>query len=176
MDMKAFATKYLFEPLGIKEVPVANVYDRKSQEEFYKVRNNRGWVKDPSDNYTAGWGLSMTTDDFAKIGLMVLNKGVYKGQRILSEAYVEAMLKEHEDGYGYLWWIYPKNTTIKIIRKEYNTGKYDSYCANGVGGSLVAVIPELDVVISMACSLVYNPKPRMELMNNWIIPYLESII
>jgi len=44
-----------------------------------------------------------------------------------------------------------------------------------VGGSLVAVIPELDAVISMACSLVYNPKPRMELINNYIIPYLESI-
>lgn len=175
MDMKTFATKYLFEPLGIKEVPIANVYDRKSQEEFYKARNNRGWVKDPSGNYTAGWGLSMTADDFAKIGVMVLNKGEYKGQQIVSEEYINAMLAEHEEGYGYLWWIYPKDTTIKIIRKEYNTGKYDSYCANGVGGSLVAVIPELDAVISMACSLVYNPKPRMELINNYITPYLESL-
>ncbi len=175
MDMKTFATKYLFEPLGIKEVPIANVYDRKSQEEFYKARNNRGWVKDPSDNYTAGWGLSMTADDFAKIGVMVLNKGEYKGQQIVSEEYINAMLTEHEEGYGYLWWIYPKDTTIKIIRKEYSTGKYDSYCANGVGGSLVAVIPELNAVISMACSLVYNPKPRMELINNYIIPYLESL-
>ena len=175
MDMKAFATKYLFEPLGIREVPIANVYDRKSQEEFYKARNNRGWVKDPSDNYTAGWGLSMTADDFAKIGVMVLNKGEYNGQRIVSEAYIDAMLAEHEEGYGYLWWIYPKDTTIKIIRKEYSTGKYDSYCANGVGGSLVAVIPELNAVISMACSLVYNPKPRMELINNYITPYLESL-
>ncbi len=175
MDMNAFATKYLFEPLGIREVPIANVYDRKSQEEFYKARNNRGWVKDPSGNYTAGWGLSMTTDDFAKIGVMVLNKGEYKGQQIVSEEYINAMLAEHEAGYGYLWWIYPKDTTIKIIRKEYSTGKYDSYCANGVGGSLVAVIPELDAVISMACSLVYNPKPRMELINNYITPYLESL-
>lgn len=175
MSMKDFATKYLFEPLGIAEVPKANVYDRKSQEEFYKARNNRGWVADPSGNYTAGWGLSMTTEDFAKIGLMVLNKGVYKGQRILSEAYVEEMLKEQVEGYGYLWWIYPKDTTVKIIRKEYNTGKYDSYCANGVGGSLVAVIPELDAVICMACSLVYNPKPRMELINKYIIPYLEQV-
>ena len=175
MDMKTFATKYLFEPLGIREVPIANVYDRKSQEEFYKARNNRGWVKDPSGNYTAGWGLSMTTDDFAKIGVMVLNKGEYKGQQIVSEEYINAMLAEHEEGYGYLWWIYPKDTTIKIIRKEYSTGKYDSYCANGVGGSLVAVIPELNAVISMACSLVYNPKPRMELINNYITPYLESL-
>ena len=175
MSLKNFAQKYLFEPLAIAEVPNANVVDRASQEAFYKARNNRGWVKDPSGFYTTGWGLSLTTDEFAKIGVMVLNKGMYNGQRILSEEFIEKMLTEREDGYGYLWWIYPKNKTIKIIRKEYNTGKYDSFCANGVGGSLMAVVPELDAVICMTCSLVYNPKARMELINKHIIPYIESI-
>ena len=175
MSLKDFAQKYLFEPLGIAEVPNANVVDRASQEAFYKARNNRGWVKDPSGFYTTGWGLSLTTDEFARIGVMVLNKGMYNGQRILSEEFIEKMLTEQEDSYGYLWWIYPKNKTIKIIRKEYNTGKYDSFCANGVGGSLMAVVPELDAVICMTCSLVYNPKARMELINKHIIPYIESI-
>ena len=122
-------------------------------------------------------------EDMAKIGLLCLNKGFYNGKQIVSSGWIEEMTKpkavesKYFRGmeYGYLWWIYPKDTTIKIIRKEYNTGKYDSYCANGVGSSLVAVIPELDAVISMTCSLVYNPKPRMELINNYIIPYLESI-
>ena len=68
------------------------------------------------------------------------------------------MLTEREETYGYLWWIYKKNSTVKIIRKEYSTGKYDSYCMNGVGGSLV-----------------YNPKPRMELINNYLIPYIEKM-
>lgn len=175
MSLKNFAQKYLFEPLAIAEVPNANVVDRASQEAFYKARNNRGWVKDPSGFYTTGWGLSLTTDEFARIGVMVLNKGMYNGQRILSEEFIEKMLTEQEDSYGYLWWIYPKNKTIKIIRKEYNTGKYDSFCANGVGGSLMAVVPELDAVICMTCSLVYNPKARMELINKHIIPYIESI-
>lgn len=175
MSLKDFATKYLFEPLNIKDVPNANVVDRVSQEKFNKTRNNRGWVKDPSGFYTTGWGLSLTTDEFARIGVMVLNKGVYNGHRILSEEFIEQMITEREDGYGYMWWIYPKNTKIKIIRKEYNTGKYDSFCANGVGGSLMAVVPELDAVICMTCSLVYNPKARIELINRHIIPYLESL-
>ena len=175
MSLKEFATKYLFEPLGIKEVPIANVYDRASQEDFYKARDSRGWVKDPSGYYTTGWGLSLTTDEFAKIGVMVLNKGLYNGERILSEKYILEMLTEREESYGYLWWIYKKNRKIKIIRKEYSTGKYDSYCMNGVGGSLVTIIPEIDTVICMTCSLVYNPKPRMELINNCLIPYIEKI-
>ena len=175
MSLKEFAEKYLFEPLGITDVPNANVVDRASQEAFNKTRNNRGWVKDPSGFYTTGWGLSLTTDEFSRIGVMVLNKGMYNGQRILSEEYIEQMLLEKEDGYGYLWWIYPKNKTIKIMRKEYNTGKYDSFCANGVGGSLMAVVPQLDAVICMTCSLVYNPKARMALINEHIIPYIESM-
>lgn len=175
MSLKEFATRYLFEPLGINDVPNANVYDRASQETFYNARDNRGWVKDPSGYYTTGWGLSLTTDEFARIGLMILNKGMYNGTRVLSEKYIDQMLMEREESYGYLWWIYKKNSTIKIIRKEYNTGKYDSCCMNGVGGSLVAVIPELDTVICMTCSLVYSPKPRMELINNYLIPYIEKI-
>ena len=109
------------------------------------------------------------------VGNVMGQFGISPEQLEGAEDDINAMLAEHEEGYGYLWWIYPKDTTIKIIRKEYNTGKYDSYCANGVGGSLVAVIPELDAVISMVCSLVYNPKPRMELINNYITPYLESL-
>jgi CubicO group peptidase (beta-lactamase class C family) len=102
MSLKDFAEKYLFEPLGILDVPNANVVDRKTQEEFYKARDNRGWVKDPSGFYTTGWGLSLTTDEFARIGVMVLNKGIYNGKRILSEGYIEQMLAEREEGYGYL--------------------------------------------------------------------------
>ena len=175
MTLKEFATKYLFEPLGIQDVPDANVYDRNSQAAYYKARDNRGWVKDPSGYYTTGWGLSLTTDEFARIGWMVLNKGMYGGKRILSEEYISEMLKEREDIYGYLWWVYKKNRTIKIMRKEYDTGKYDSYCMNGVGGSLVAIIPEMDAVICMTCSLVYNPKSRMELINHYLIPYIEKL-
>jgi len=175
MDLKEFATKYLFEPLEIKDVPVAPVHDKESQDHFYKTRNIRGWAKDPSGNYVTGWGISLTTDEWSRIGLLVLNNGVYNGKRIVSQEYINEMVKEREKNYGYLWWIYPKNQTMKIITKEYNTGMYDSYCANGVGGSLIAVIPEKDIVICCACSLVYNPKVRTELINNYLIPYIDSL-
>ena len=84
------------------------------------------------------------------------------------------MVIEREKNYGYLWWIYPKNQVMKIIRKEYKTGKYDSYCANGVGGSLISVIPEKNIVICITSSLVYNPKIRSELINNYLLPYIET--
>ena len=175
MSLKEFAQKNLFDYLDILNIPDVEIHDKESQLEFYNSRNNRGWVHDPSGYYITGWGLSLTTDEFARIGLLVLNKGIYNGKRIVSEKYISEMVKEREKNYGYLWWIYPKNQTMKIIRKEYNTGKYDSYCANGVGGSLIAVIPEKNIVICSTCLLVYNPKIRDELINNYLIPYIDSL-
>lgn len=174
MSLKDFAAEYLFEPLGIAEVPDAPIHDRESQDRFYKTRNIRGWAKDPSGFYTTGWGLSLTTDEFARIGQLILGKGEYRGRRVVSEKYVAEMLTEHQKNYGYLWWVYPKNGKIQILRKEYSTGEYDSYCANGVGGSMISVIPELDAVIATTCSLVYNPKIRTELVNSLLIPYLKT--
>ena len=173
-NLKEFATDYLFKPLGIKEVPDAPIHDKESQAEFYGARNVRGWAHDPSGNYTTGWGLSITTDEWARIGLLVLNKGVYNNQRIVSEEYINEMIIEREKNYGYLWWIYPKKQIMKILRKEYNTGKYDSICANGVGGSLISVMPENNIVICITSSLVYNPKIRTELINDYLLPYIEN--
>lgn len=175
MNLKEFAQKYLFNYLEIKNIPDVEIHDKKSQLEFYNSRNVRGWVHDPSGYYITGWGLCLTTEEFARIGLLVLNKGVYNGKRIVSEQWIEEMTKEREETYGYLWWIYPKNRKIKIIRKEYNTGEYDSYCANGVGGSLISVIPEKNIVICSTCLLSYNPKVRTELINDYLIPYIDSL-
>ena len=175
MSLKEFAQKYLFDKLGIYDVPDAPIHDKKSQEEFYRARNVRGWAKDPSGYYTTGWGLALTTEEFARIGLLCLNNGVYNGERIVSEGYIKKMSTEKEKGYGYMWWIYHKDEKVKILRKEYETGKYDCYCANGVGGSLIAVIPEVDIVICMTCSMVYNPKVRMELINQYLLPYIDKI-
>ncbi len=39
---------------------------------------------------------------------------------------------------------------------------------------IMAVIPKIETVICMTCSLVYNPKACMELINHYILPYVES--
>lgn len=53
--------------------------------------------------------------------------------------------------------------------------KYNMYCENGVGGSVISVIPEADTVMSIACSMVYNLKIRKELINDYLFPYLENL-
>lgn len=174
MNMKDFAQKYLFDFLNIKNVNNIDIPTAQDQLDFYHSRNIRGWVQDDSGYNVAGWGLSLTADEFARIGLLCLNNGIYNEKRIISEKYIKEMIKEREEDYGYLWWVYKKNKIIEIMGKTCNTGKYSSYSASGVGGSLIFVVPEKNIVISMTCSLVYRPKLRMDLINNYLIPYIDT--
>lgn len=162
MRLKEFATKNLFEPLGIQDVPEVKLCGRGAIENFCMSRDIRGWATDPSGHIITGWGLSLTTDEFAKIGLMVLQKGLYHGKRILSEEYIDQMLTPRVDTYGYLWRIYKKDDMIK----------YDTYCMRGKNGSLVALLPEVDMVVCITCYGTNSQKPAI----GWIHEYIEQFL
>lgn len=81
----------LFTPLGIR-----NVY----------------WEKGPDGIEKGGWGMYIAPEDMAKIGLLVLNGGVWEGKRLISEEYISKMTApqistpEHcgRFDYGYQTW------------------------------------------------------------------------
>ena len=60
-----------------------------------------------------GWGLYILPEDMAKLGILVMNKGVYKGERILSEEWIEMMSHKqfeaskfaHKYDYGFQMWV-----------------------------------------------------------------------
>ena len=124
MFADAFAEKYLFKPLGI------NKYD-------WNTFRNNGYP-------CMGGSLEIRPRDMAKIGLLVLNDGEYKGQQIVSQEWIESSTafktKTHIDGdnYGYQWW----NITMGTDDKKYNV-----IWANGLGSQFIYIIPQLDVVI-----------------------------
>jgi CubicO group peptidase (beta-lactamase class C family) len=88
MSAHEFAKKYLFRPLDfVKTYWVEND----------KVVNN-------------GWGdLHMSTYDFAKIGCLILNKGMWNGKQIISKQWIEKIQPLHKihnsEYYGYGWWL-----------------------------------------------------------------------
>lgn len=79
-----FASENLFVPLKIK-IPdntfIRNIDDYMN---FIKNKKVKGWAADPSGMNTAGWGLTLTPYEMAKIGQLFLNKGLWEGKRILS--------------------------------------------------------------------------------------------
>ncbi|MDO5112075.1 MAG: serine hydrolase [Clostridia bacterium] len=87
-----YLTPRLFAPLGI--------------ENFF-------WETCPMGIEKGGWGLYIMPEDIAKIGQMVLDKGVWKGKRIVSEAWIDAATAKHAEApanfgaynYGYQIWV-----------------------------------------------------------------------
>jgi CubicO group peptidase (beta-lactamase class C family) len=88
-----------------------------------------------------GGGVFISARDQARIGHLLLHRGVWNGRRLLSEAWIERMLEPcplHRQ-YGYLWWL---NTD----RGLYPSASERSYFARGAGGNLTWIDPDNDLV------------------------------
>jgi CubicO group peptidase (beta-lactamase class C family) len=94
MTLMDFLSPRLFEPLGIEGAT---------------------WMQSPEGVSLGGIGLSIKTEDIAHFGQLYLQKGFWKGQQILSKAWVEEATKAHvsngdnpksdwAQGYGYQFW------------------------------------------------------------------------
>lgn len=109
---------------------------------------NYSWDTHISGLPQAGWKVSITSRDMLKLGSVVLNKGKWKGEQIISADYLakatRGLVKPTEDWmpdsyrYGYFWY----QTPIAAGDKNYN-----ATFAWGGGGQRVIVIDELDLSI-----------------------------
>ncbi len=115
---------------------------------FDKIGINAGrlkWIEHPDGLEYGGGGLFATTEDNLRLGLLYLNAGVWRGERILSEQWVKAATSKQIDnenekpadnrvGYGYkIWMCRPSGV----------------YRFDGAHGQFVIVVPDLDMVISI---------------------------
>ena len=110
--------------------------------------NNYIWKNDLSGLPIGDSGVSMTSRDMLKLGILVMNKGKWNGKQLLSADYLakatSSITKPVEDwqpknfSYGYLW--YQTNLIIK-------DKSYDIKIAWGAGGNRIIVSEELDLVI-----------------------------
>jgi len=110
--------------------------------------NNYSWRNDLSGLPSADSGLSLTSRDMLKLGALVINKGQWNGEQLLSVAYLakatSAITKPTEDWqpetffYGYLWY----QTDMTVGDKSYNVN-----IAWGAGGNRIILIEALDLVV-----------------------------
>ena len=163
-----YANKYLFGPLGI---PAHKVYIAKSAEEhkqftIQKTPKEAVWFSDRQDLGTPGYGLCLSAEDMAKIGVMCLNKGEFGGQQIVSAKWIRDMTQprtvegKHFRGmdYGYMWWI--------ISRKK------GIYAAIGNSGNVIYINPEKKVVVAVASYFKPTIFDRVDFIQREIEPRL----
>lgn len=123
MTLSEYAKDHFFAPLDI---------------------TNYHWETWIDGNTIGGMGLALSTNDLAKIGKMILNKGKYYGKRILSEGFIDLA------------------TTNYIVENELNkTNNADekygySFCFHknnfyheGAFGQLLYLLPKENIVIAI---------------------------
>lgn len=152
MSTKVFAEKHLFGPLDIRV---------------------GGWDRDPNGYYMGGNNMALRPADMLKIGQMMLAGGIYKGERIISEQWIDQSFQTYTRSnfnpydYGFMWWKKP-------------VSDYTVHFAWGFGGQYIFMIPALDSVVVMTGTL-YNAtqsrsykQPVFALLREEIIPFLEK--
>lgn len=94
---------------------------------------------DKAGTWVASTFVYATALDFARFGLLYLRDGVWEGERILPEGWVDhartPLSRDKENGYlyGNHWWV--------------SEDRYGSFWANGHEGQVILVCPALDLVV-----------------------------
>jgi len=110
---------------------------------FDKLGIEGAWCQeDPMGINTGSRGVHLKTEDMAKLGQMLLQKGRWRNEQVVPPGWLEAAAKKQADtaantsnldgnpGYGYQFWRF----------------RGDAFGARGIGGQFIVVIPHLDMV------------------------------
>ena len=86
--------------------------------------------------------LALRPRDMLKIGLLVKDKGVYNGKRIISKGWIEQSTKsqikvDQVFDYGFLWW----------IGKSHTAPGLDIIVANGWGSQFIVILPKYNIIM-----------------------------
>ena len=156
MSLRDFAQQKVFGPLDIQE--------------FY-------WYTNAANQTVAAGNLYQSALDFAKLGLLVANRGKWGDKQLADPDYMDRLLHENSaaigdynplaDGYGLFWY-----------RSTRNFGKREiSYLwASGNGGNHLVIVPEEHLVVAMTAGAYGNwfPHTRAYFILGKVIQALKS--
>lgn len=149
MRLDEFAESVLFGPLGIRDAKWQFV-----QPEFV---------------YASG-DMTMRPRDMAKIGQMLLDGGVWAGERILSEEMTATLVRTQVPlmpgtGYALHWW----TRTL-----ESSGERVEAFLADGWGGQRIMVFPEKRLVVVFTGGNYTQAHRLDEIVTDFVLPSLRT--
>jgi len=137
----------LFQPLGIQKPE---------------------WDECPAGINTGGWGLHIRTEDIAKLGQLYLQKGLWEGERILTEEWVDmATSKQVSNGSN------PDNDWTQGYGFQFWRCRHYCYRGDGAFGQFCIVMPEQEAVIAIT-SGTNDMGGVMQLIWNILLPAMKD--
>ncbi len=130
------------------------------------------WDKSPSGTDCGGWGLHVKTEDMAKLGLLLLQKGKWNDKQILSEKWVEEATtrkilqvpsvdpekseSDWQQGYCYQIW----------------RCRHNGFRADGRDGQFIIVLPDENAVIAITAH-IGDMQAELNLVWDFLLPALK---
>lgn len=102
------------------------------------------WETCPQGISAGGFGLNIKTEDIAKFGVFLLNKGNWEGKQLLNPAWIEEATAKHIDNFGE-WPDWKQGYGYQFWRCQIQ----DSYRGDGAFGQYCIVLPEQDAVLAI---------------------------
>jgi CubicO group peptidase (beta-lactamase class C family) len=120
--------------ITFKEFVVSNLFNRMNISPYY-------WDTYPENNEPAWGGLSLTTSDMAKIGILMLKKGWWANTQVVSEKWVELSMmpisSNDSISYGLHWWVTKQPDGKPLV------------FAAGYGDQYVYIAPDKRLVVAI---------------------------
>lgn len=138
------------------------------------------WQESPEGINCGGWGLFLKTEDLAKMGQLILQKGMWNGKQIAPQAWVETMSTKHVEcrPAG----VTPEQVIERGMTKE-TSDWLQGYCyqmwrcrnnavrADGANGQYIIIIPEKNAVIATTAN-IGDMQQEISLIWDYILPVL----
>lgn len=152
----AFAREALFQPLGVTDWE---------------------WKTYQNGKLASAAGLRLRPRDAAKIGQLVLSRGVWNGRQIVPAAWIAQSTAPRFQAigyfgglffYGYQWW---------MGRTLSDGNEVTWIAAVGLGGQRIVIVPDLDVVMVTTAGLYQSPRQgnaALDLLYNFVMPSVRE--
>ena len=118
------------------------------------------WTRFPGGDVRGHGGLRLRARDLAKIGQLVLDRGLWHGRQIISAKWIAASTAPRINGegiffYGYLWWLGRFLVEGREIRWVAGVGN---------GGQRLYIVPRLDLVVAVNAGAYSAPQVAGEMV------------
>ena len=104
------------------------------------------WDRTADGTIQGGTGFHASCDDAAKLGLLYLNKGLWNGRRLLSEAWVEEASTTHSDNRPHEWPDWQSGYCY-----QFWTCSRGGFRGDGAFGQYSFILPDKGVVAACLC-------------------------
>ena len=118
---------------------------------FHKIGMYHSLLEpDASGTFVGSSFVYASARDYARFGLLYLNGGVFNGERILPEGWVQKtvthVVANEQKNYGYQFWLNGEDENDPS-KKEFPEAPADMFYADGYGGQRIYIIPSLQLVV-----------------------------